>query len=76
MNSGDITPSSGDASPTDLEPPTDLPGNDLEVEMPRRFTLEFQTDDGEWMDCGAYPGVSSSAFLTAATSAAPTHRRC
>jgi hypothetical protein len=23
--------------------------------MPRRFILEFQTDDGEWMDWGAYP---------------------
>jgi hypothetical protein len=27
----------------------------LEVEMPRRFILEFQTDDGDWMDWGAYP---------------------
>ena len=23
--------------------------------MPRRFILEFKTDDGEWMDWGAYP---------------------
>ncbi|MGH2974104.1 MAG: hypothetical protein ACRDLL_04450 [Solirubrobacterales bacterium] len=27
----------------------------LEVEMPKRFILEFRTEDGGWMDWGAYP---------------------
>lgn len=26
----------------------------LPVEMPERFVLEFQLDDGSWMDWGAY----------------------
>jgi hypothetical protein len=83
VNSGDTTPnsadgaaSSGDGSSNHLQPLGDLPENYLEVEMPRRFILEFQTDDGEWMAGGHILGVSSSVFRTAATSAAPTPHQC
>ena len=58
---------------THPEPTTGLSGRgrDAEALHPR-----VQTHDGAWMDWGAYPRRLLSASPIAATSAAPTPRRC